>query len=203
VTNIAIIGESLCAKELIDTIKKHGKNTKIISIFVPEHLPEIIDDLNEVRNLIPPEVFTADVVLDYSKHIDFPAVLRDAKKVISTAKSTALNTVSVECFCSTDISDEFGVPEFKIEIEKEQSNGKTKNKIRKIDVIKSSPCGAAYFLADTLTGMSVEEAVSKVAITLQVHCKGSGGPLGSIHKAAEIHKAAFLKALLKSDYNMF
>lgn len=201
-TEIAIVGESMCALESVETIRKHGRSTKVVMVFVPKNLPSVIDNLDDVRSLIPSEVFEADVVLDYSKHMDFPEVLKEAKKVVSVIKSDIPNVVSVKCFCSVIISEEFGIPEFEVELEKVESEGKTKNKIKKIRVIRSSPCGAAYSLAEKLTGMEAKEALSKAALAAQNFCRGSGGPSGTIHKASEIHRDALLRALSKCGFNI-
>jgi hypothetical protein len=188
-TTIAIIGNAACANKFIEMIKKHGKHTNFTVQFVPKNLPAIVDDVDLIKNLIPKEVFSADVVLDYSGHPDVPYALRDAKKVITSGKcgSSRINVKFTKCFCAADISGEFGIPEFEIELD----NGIIKN----IKVIKSSPCGAAYFLADKLKGMKIEDALSKAGLLTQNACKGSGGPLGTMHQAAEIHSKALEKAV--------
>lgn len=179
---IAIIGNAACAKKFIEMIRKHGKETKFILQFIPENLPPIIDDIELIKKKIPKAVLDADVVCDYSGHPDILHILRGAKKVISP-----------HCFCSVNISKEFGIPEFDVEIDK------NKGIIKNINVIKSSPCGASYFLARKLKGMEVEDALSKVGLLTQNACKGSGGPLGTIHKAAEIHKKALEEAIYKAQ----
>ncbi len=175
---LAIIGDSACAKKFIETIKEHGIKTEFVRQFIPEDLPQVIDDVELIRNSIPKEVLTADVICDYSGHPDMKYVLCDAKVVICS-----------NCFCSLDINDEFGVPEFEVELNKKI--------IKNIGVIKSSPCGAAYFLAEKLEGMKIDDALSKVGLLTQNACMGSGGPVGAIHKASEIHKKAIERAVIR------
>ena len=177
-TTIAIIGDAACAGKFIEMIKKHGKDTKFITQFIPEKLPPLIDDIESIKNSIPKEVFDADVVCNYSGHPDISYALSKAKKVISP-----------RCFCAADISGEFGIPGFEVE----HYNGIIKN----ITVIRSSPCGASYFLARELKGMKVADALSRVGLLTQYACRGSGGPPGTIHKAAEIHKKALQDAIDK------
>lgn len=183
-TTVAVIGAKGCAEEFVRSVAAHGRKTKVLSRIFLRDLPEILDDLS---GLIPDSVFKADVVLDYSGHPDIPYALKSAKRVVTSSKCSLPNTVSVDCFCSVDISGEFGIPEFKISVK----NGL----IREVTVVKSSPCGASYYLAEKLVGMPVEEAVTKSGLLTQFVCRGSGGPEGSIHKAAEIHSAAIKKAV--------
>ncbi|MEA3255536.1 MAG: DUF166 family protein [Candidatus Altiarchaeota archaeon] len=183
-TTVAVIGAKGCAEEFIRSVAAHGRKTRVLSRIFLRDLPDILDDLS---GLIPDSVFKADVVLDYSGHPDIPYALESARRVITFSKCSLPNTVSVDCLCSVDITEEFGIPVFKISVE----NGR----INEIEVIKSSPCGASYYLAEKLVGMSVEEAVSKSGLLTQFTCKGNGGPEGSIHKAAEIHRAAIEKAV--------
>ncbi|ODS42184.1 MAG: hypothetical protein MSIBF_02280 [Candidatus Altiarchaeales archaeon IMC4] len=200
-TKVAIIGDCACARELIKHIKK-SRNTGFAGQFVPEDLPGVMDDSPE----IPQFVLSADVVLDYSRHPDMPYALKGAKRVITNAKCIRVNLPDsrdsvcensqtrelknakcIDCFCAADISEDFGVPEFKVVVE----NGILKD----IEVVKSSPCGAAYLLADELKGLAVEEALDKTGLLAQYLCRGKGGPNSSIHKAAEIHKRALEKAV--------
>ncbi|ODS41125.1 MAG: hypothetical protein A7315_06940 [Candidatus Altiarchaeales archaeon WOR_SM1_79] len=179
-TKVAIIGSAACANKFIETIKKHGKQTEFMLQFIPENLPAIIDDIEIFKKKIPREIFDADVICDYSGHKDIVYALAGVKKVVSP-----------KCFCAADISEEFGIPEFEVEIDKD--NGIIKN----ITVTKSSPCGASYFLADKLKGLKIDEALSNVGLLTQHACRGSGGPLGTIHAAAEIHKKALKDAIGK------
>jgi len=182
---IAIVGSGRCSEELVRNVSVHGKKTVIGERVFLKDLPPILEDL---EGLIPESVFKADVVLDFSGHLDIPYALKKAKRVITGSRCDLPNTVAVDCFCSIDISEEFGIPEFRIEVEE--------GKIREIEVIKSSPCGAAYYLAEKLKGMPVEEAISRCGLLTQFVCKGRGGPKSAIHRAAEIHKAAIERAIL-------
>ncbi len=168
----------------IKNISVHGKKTVLGEVVLLDNLPEVLDDLG---GLFPDSVYRADVVLDYSGHPDVPYALKNARRVITTSKCDLPNTVSVDCFCGTDITEEFGVPGFKVTVRD--------GRIEEIDVVKSSPCGAAYHLSEELGGLPVEEAVSKSGLMTQFFCKGRGGPEGSLHKAARIHKAALERAI--------
>ncbi|PKP60749.1 MAG: hypothetical protein CVT88_02080 [Candidatus Altiarchaeales archaeon HGW-Altiarchaeales-1] len=184
---IAMSGNSRCAEEFIKRISD-DKNVKFLGQWIPENLPEIIDDFSEIK--IPDFVFSADVVLDYTKHQDVPYLLKDAKKVITTSKCNLKNVICADCFCAINITEKFGIPEFKVRI--------SKGKIKGIEVLKSSPCGAAFIIAEKFKDVTPEEALNKVGLLTQYECKGKGGPDSSIHKAAEIHKNALEDAIMKA-----
>ena len=183
-TSVAIIGTGRCAEEFIKNVSIHGKNTRIVERVFLKDLPQVLDDSN---GLIPESVLKADVILDYSNHPDIPYALKPARKIITTSKCNLSNVVSVDCFCGVDISGEFGIPEFRVSVEE--------GRIKEIDVIKSSPCGAAYYLAEKLRGMLIEEAITKSGLLTQFACKGKGGPASAIHIAAGIHRGAIEKAI--------
>lgn len=183
-TSVAIIGAKRCADEFVRNVSLHGRKTVIRDRISLRDLPAVLDDL---EGLVPESVLKADVILDYSDHPDIPYALKSARRVITTSKCNLSNVVSVDCFCGIDISEEFGIPEFRISVKD--------GRINEMEVIKSSPCGASYYLADRLKGMPVEEAIKKSGLLTQFVCKGSGGPESTIHRAAEIHRAAIEKAI--------
>jgi hypothetical protein len=183
-TTVAIIGSKRCSEEFIRNVSAYGRYTVIEKVVYLKNLPGILDDF---EGLIPESVFKADVVLDYSGHPDIVYALKSAKKVVTTTRCDLPNVVSVDCFCAADISGEFGIPEFRVDVKGGRITG--------IKVLKSSPCGAAYHLAEKLRGLPVGEAIGKCGILTQFICKGRGGPEGAIHKAAEIHRSALEKAI--------
>ena len=188
VTKVSILGRSMCAERFMEIVKKMGKKTEIVSRVRLDNLPGIVDDLAVIRNSIPDSIFEADVILDYSAHPDVVYALEDAKKVITTAKCDLPNVLRVGCFCAADISEEFGVPVFKVKT--------VAGKVKEVEVKKSSPCGAAYFIAEEVVGMDAAEALEKIGLLAQYVCRGSGGPKSALHAAARIHKEAFEKGLM-------
>ena len=183
-----------CAEEFIKNIEKYGKKTRICKTIELKNLPPLVDNTDDLERLIPKSISKADIILDYSGHPDIPYALKSAKKVITTSRCNLHNVISVDCFCAADISEEFGIPKFQVKTKGER--------IEEIKVIKSSPCGAAYSLAEKLKGMLVKKAISKSGLLTQYICKGRGGPRSNIHKAAEIHKKAIEEALLKNANKM-
>jgi len=186
---IVVVGNSRCAEEFIKRIS-NDENVKFLGQWLPENLPEIIDDFSKIK--IPDFVFLADIVLDYTNHPDMPYLLKDAKKVLTTSRCNLKNVFFTDCFCAVNINENFGIPEFNVHI-----NIKN-NKIESIEVLKSSPCGAAFIIAKKLKHKSTEDALKEVGLLTQYECKGNGGPDSSIHKAAAIHKNALEKAIINA-----
>jgi len=184
---IAIIGNSWCAEEFINMVGA-DENVKFIGQWLPENLPEIIDDFSEIE--IPEFVFLADIVIDYTKHPDVPYLLKDAKKVLTTSRCNLKNVYFADCFCAVNIAEKFGMPEFKVNI--------GRGIIKDIKVLRSSPCGAAFIIAEKFKNKCPEDALKEVGLLTQYECKGKGGPDSSIHKAAEIHKNALEKAIMNA-----
>jgi len=77
----------------------------------------------------------------------------------------------------------------------------SEEKVVGVHVLRGAPCGATWKAAASVLGMEVEKAKIRIGIETQFHC--GGGPGGwnrvskknPIHFAAEIHQAAFKKAL--------
>ena len=191
-TSVVIIGTKRCAEKFAMNVSLYGKNTVISKKISLENLPVILDDLCGAlpKSTLKP-LLEADIILDCTGHPDIPHALSNlrgnARKIITTSVCDLSGVVSVDCLCSTDISCEFGIPEFRITTR----NGR----IKEIDVVKSSPCGAAYYLAENLEGMQIKEAITKSGLLTQFICKGKGGPESTIHRAAGIHKKAVERAV--------
>ncbi|MDI6730557.1 MAG: DUF166 family protein [Candidatus Altarchaeum sp.] len=189
---IAIAGNSRCAEEFIKRTNK-DESVQFVGQWIPENLPKIIDDFSEIK--IPDFVFSADVVLDYTNHPDVPYLLKDAKKILTTSICNLKNALYTDCFCAVNITEKFGIPKFMVNI--------NEGKIKDIDVLKSSPCGAAFINAEKIKDKTPEEALNRVGLLTQYECKGKGGPVGSIHKAANIHKNALEKAIIDTQKSKF
>jgi len=181
---IAVVGNSRCSEEFIRRIRI-DRSVEFVGQWIPENLPEIIDDFSEIK--IPDFIFSADIVLDYTNHPDIPYLLKDAKKIITNSKNNLKNAIFADCFCSVNISEKFGMPKFKINLKN--------NIIYRIEVLRSSLCGAAFIIAEKLKYKNFQDALNEAGILTQYECKGKGGPDSCIHKAAEIHKEALKKAI--------
>ena len=198
-----------------DDIKMFSKFFDVIVYELPEELPELIDDPSEYLKL--PDDFKPDMIVSFAAHpdINLELIKRAAERgvgliVISGgAKSGSYAQLKAEgekvgvkvvweeiCCTTPKISDErcaeffehFGAPELEIEVE----NGKIKD----VKVKRSAFCGATYFVAEKIKGLSVDEAPTKAGYYTQIFpCMASRGLEGGIHKAAKAHKRAVEKAI--------
>ena len=74
-------------------------------------------------------------------------------------------------------------------------------RITSVKVIRGSPCGGTWHVAQGLVGKTVEEAPALAGLLCQQYpCRAVRGTPGGIHTSADLHKHALEKALgLKTE----
>jgi hypothetical protein len=88
---------------------------------------------------------------------------------------------------------QFGLPEFKIEVEADR--------IKSIAVKRGAPCGATWDVLARVIGLPVQEAITTLAREVQYICyadPSSFDPISGkspLHYAGDVHAAALKKAL--------
>ncbi len=209
---VAVILRKKYGKRAVELI---SKKFQVVTYRIPDELPEIIDEPEEIE--LPDEIFDADIILSYALHPDVNyeiikrAENRNVKAVIlpGGAKSGSraqlkelgeLHGVKViweDVCCATpyiqdkDLSEffaEFGLPEFDVIVED--------GKIKDVKVKRAAICGSTYFVAESLKGLSIDEAPTKAGYFTQIYpCFASRGIDGKIHQAANIHKRQIEKAI--------
>jgi len=201
-----------------DDIRMFSKFFEVAVYELPKDLPELIDEPE--RYLILPEEFDVDMVVSFASHpdINLELIKQAAERKIGLviisggARGGAYRQLKEEgerrgvkviweeiCCATPKIEDEryaeffehFGSPEVEVEVED--------GKIKDVKVLRSAFCGATYYVAEKLKGVSVEEAPTKAGYYTQIFpCLAPRGFEGGIHKAARAHKRAVEKALEKS-----
>jgi len=183
--------------------------SRFYDVFVyglPENLPEVIDD--EID--LPKELFKTDIVLSYAFHPDVNVELikkaeEGCVKIVLIAGnfkflrklSNKIRVIVEDVCCSTLVKDceffkRFGIPELEVRID-------DFDRLEEVRVIRSALCGATFFVADKLKGVSIEEAPTKAGYLTQIYpCLASRGIGGGIHKAAMIHKLAVERAIKRA-----
>lgn len=194
---IFILSSGEYGSKIVNGLATYGLASNIVGIHEfpkPEDLPEFIDDISE---FVPENIVEADLILAVGLHGDVNMVVGEVAK-LANAKSVIIpiyhgeqiplglqreienivgenvNIVFPRPFCSlTPNGDEFidkfcekfGKPEFKIEF------GDT---IEKIEVIRGTPCGASWYIAENLLGVSTEKAEFEAGNKLHnFPCSGS------------------------------
>uniref|UniRef100_A0A7C3RAW3 Thymidylate synthase n=1 Tax=Archaeoglobus fulgidus TaxID=2234 RepID=A0A7C3RAW3_ARCFL len=209
----------------LGVVTRRGKRQEDIRMFsqffevkvyeIPDNLPELIDEPEKVLKL--PEDFDVDMIVSFAAHpdINLELIKQAAEKGISLVivsggarggayrqlkeegERRGVRVVWEEICCTTPkVEDEkvgeffehFGSPELDVLVE----NGRIKD----VKVRRSAFCGATYFVAEKIKGLSIEEAPAKAGYFTQIFpCLASRGHKGGIHKAARAHKRAVEKAV--------
>jgi len=212
----------------LGVVTRKGKRREDIRMFsqffevkvyeIPENLPELIDKPNKVLRL--PEDFDVDMIVSFAAHpdINLELIKQAAEKGIGLivvsggAKGGAYKQLKEEgekrgvrvvweeiCCATPKVEDErvreffehFGSPEMEVVVED--------GRIKDARVKRSAFCGATYFVAEKIKGLSVEEAPTKAGYYTQIFpCLAPRGHEGGIHKAARAHKRAVEKAIEKA-----
>lgn len=173
---------------ITNSIKKHGNNFDIVGIH--DFKVKLADD-EKITDLIPENIEKADLLISIGLFSDINLIIPEIAKV-SCVKSIIMplsypkqfpndleskiksmlpdiNIVFPKPFCSlTPQGDQyidefcqvFGKPEVKIDFN---------DKINKVEVIRSSPCGATWHVAENLVGISTETAESEAGNRLHNH----------------------------------
>jgi len=198
-----------------DDIRMFSQFFEVKVYEIPEELPELIDEAAEILRI--PDDFDVDMIVSFAAHpdINLELIKQAAERGIGLivisggarggayrqlreeGEKRGVRVVWEEICCATPrVEDEktgeffehFGAPEVEVEVE----NGKLKD----VRVKRAAFCGATYYVAEKIKGLSVEEAPTKAGYFTQIYpCLASRGHEGGIHKAARAHKRAVEKAI--------
>jgi thymidylate synthase len=181
-------------QRIADNIRKYGPaDWKVYSYTFPQNLPAIVDDANE---FLPKELPAADLLISLGEHPGVAQMIPDmveksgAKAVIAPADSRVwlppglakqvkqkLESMGVEMlypvpFCTLAEKDSqnqhikefakyFGRPEVEIELDKDR--------VKRVAVIRGTPCGCSPYVADGLSGVWERDAVEKAGLLHHQH----------------------------------
>jgi len=88
-------------------------------------------------------------------------------------------------------AETFGAPEFEVDI--------ADGRITAVRVVRGAPCAATWKAAESVVGMTPEEAVPRIGLSTQFHCYAKANPnvflTNPLHVAGEVHSAALKKAV--------
>ncbi|MBA7504084.1 hypothetical protein ES706_02709 [subsurface metagenome] len=195
----------------------------------PRALPTLIE---EPENFLPKQTHRCDLILSLGEHPAIASLLPDLvkltgaeavmvpidnsnwvppgvrTKVLWELASLGVASAFPKPFCSMEansgnkfidkFAERFGRPKLNITLKNEL--------IESVDVLRSSPCGSTYFVAEKLLGVNKSEAPTRASLLVQIYpCLASRGrdlEYGEalIHAAAHILKGAVLKSI-EADYD--
>jgi len=186
---ILIATQGHYGERIADNIRKSGPaGWKVYTFTFPRNLPAVIDDAAE---FLPKELPAADLLISLGEHPGVAQMIPDmvkmsgAKAVVAPAddrtwlppglakqikrklESMGVDMVYPVPFCTLSEKDSknqyilefakyFGRPEFNIDIEDE--------KIKRVAVVRGSPCGCSRFVAEALVGVRERESVDKAGL---------------------------------------
>jgi hypothetical protein len=148
-------------------------------------------------------------VLDYLRHPDLSHALAEKCRhlgipMIASGKKPPVGMALTPRTCCALTQKEglggyglhFGLPEYEAIIED--------GRIVALKTLKGAPCGATWDAGQRMVGLSVEAAVGRIGLEAQFGCVANPAdwdPItgkSPVHIAAELHKAALLRALINS-----
>jgi len=186
-------------------IREYGGGRFLLDVLsIPDDLPPVIDD---GRRFFP-DVFSADIVLDYLVHPDLSYNLHDIcreKKIpiVASGKKSTDKWVYAPPICCAlpgqaslgNYGRCFGAPIFDVDV----SDGV----IKQVTVKRGAPCGATWKAGEKITGLPPDEAVVRMELETQFFCTANPAdwdPLigkSPVHFAGEMHARSLEKALKK------
>ena len=223
---IMIISDGAYGERAGNVLKENAKINEYIGFFrIPKPDGFFADELE-----LPEEVINnfkeADVIITYTQHPDNTyEICRQARKInpnivliVGAWKGkgqkkelSKFDAICPDVMCEINEDDleeyinkypklkeflkEFGRPEVKVYVEN--------NKVKNVEVLRSSVCGSTIFMANNMVGMDLEDIGKRGAIIIQRYpCVAGKIRLFSDEeckkiKALTIHKEAIEKGLVK------
>jgi hypothetical protein len=221
---VGVVKRGKYGERLIETLRQHT-DFEVVSAEVPEELPGFIEDPEEfVRELrLDPEIFRSDLLIMYTLHPDLtpeivklaglngvgaviiPGGIASAGSIVELegiARKYGIFIEVDEICCALEVcgvppldalAEKLGSPELEVESED--------GFITDVKVLRGSPCGGTWHVAEGLVGCPVRDAPALAGLLCQQYpCRAVRGTPGGIHTSADLHKHALEKALgLKTD----
>ncbi len=216
---VGVVTRGKYGERLIETIKKRT-DFEVVYVDLPQALPEFIEDPGEFLDDLglDPEFFTSDLIITYSLHPDItpeiairagkggaqavivPGGMGRAGSVPELQKIADQYGIYIEVdeiCCTLDkcgieavdaFAEKLGRPEMKVEVED--------GRIAEVDVVRGSPCGSTWHVAEDVVGVKLEDAPPRAGLLCQMYpCRAVRGGEGGIHTSGDLHKYAMERAL--------
>ncbi|MGD0951075.1 MAG: DUF166 domain-containing protein [Methanotrichaceae archaeon] len=216
---VGVVKRGKYGERLIETIRQQT-DFEVVTADIPELLPGFIEDPEEfLKGLnLDLRVFQSDILILYTFHPDLtPSIVklageRGVKAVVipggmgragsigeleDLARKYGIHIEVDEICCTLEkcgipavdaFAERLGSPVFDVE---------TKDgRMTSVKVVRGSPCGGTWHVAQGLVGKTVEEAPALAGLLCQQYpCRAVRGTPGGIHTSADLHKHALEKAL--------
>ncbi|OQX19685.1 MAG: hypothetical protein BWK76_03750 [Desulfobulbaceae bacterium A2] len=190
------------ARQKIAGVERYGQGIvigRIVSLDVS--LPDFIEEPAEYLA----DDIDADLVLNYLRHPDLSQYLvelcsRRGVAVLAPGKHHAGALCPFTCCSQAAHPDlggygqRFGLPQLEVTLDGQ-------GRIASVVVLRGAPCGATWEAAAAVIGLTPEEALTRLPLTVQFCCgaKSDGfDPVSGkspVHQAGHVHHAALARAL--------
>jgi hypothetical protein len=216
---VGVVRRGKYGERLIETIRKRT-DFVVVSTEVPLCLPGFIEDPKEFIKALDfdPEIFKADILILYIFHPDItPEIVKLAGKkgvkvviipggigragsiseLETIAKRYGMHIEVDEICCTLEkcgvkeldaFAEHLGKPSLKVDVKD--------GHITCVEVLRGSPCGGTWHVAQGLLGKTVQEAPALAGLLCQQYpCRAVRGTPGGIHTSADLHKHALEEAI--------
>jgi hypothetical protein len=188
----------------VRAISERGRGLELRVVDVNGPFPPILDD---PERHFPPDLAVllgwADLVLDHLYHPDLTGYLVERCReaglpVVASGRKLPEGAFTPTTCCTLgridalgDYACQFGAPEFSVEV--------ADGRIASIVVLRGAPCAATWKAAESVVGLTVDEALPRIGLATQFHCFAKANPnvflTNPLHVAGEVHTVALKRAL--------
>lgn len=219
IMRVGVVTRGKYGERLIETIKERT-DFEVVSIEIPQALPEFIEDPEEFLDGLglDPEFFSSELIITYSLHPDItPEIATRAGKggaeavivpggigragsvpelqKIADSYGIYIEVDEICCTldrCGIEAVDSFAEKLGRPLLEVEVEDGR----ITRAEVLRGSPCGSTWHVAKDIVGVRLEDAPPRAGLLCQMYpCRAVRGGEGGIHTSGDLHKAAMERAL--------
>ncbi len=194
---IVVFQQQGSGEDKIRAVRQHGRDLAIVQVVdIDEPLPPVVDDPERYL----PETLEADLVLDHLRHPDLTHALalrcRDLGiPVVASGRRVPVQGLITpptccglaEAACPGPYGEQFGLPAYTVTLD-------AAGRIEQLQVTRGAPCGASWDAAATLSGLEPAEAVQRLGLQAQLHCKADPSNWDPIHGRSPVHFAGKVHA---------
>jgi hypothetical protein len=202
VQRIVVFQQQGSGEEKIRAVREHGQDLEIAAVVdIDDPLPAVLDEPEAI--LPDPDTLAAlapDLVLDHLRHPDLTHALallcREAGlPVIASGRRVPVEGLIApptccglaEAACPGPYGAQFGLPAYEVTLD-------DAGHLAEVHVTRGAPCGATWDATPSLRGLSPAEAVQKVGLASQLHCKADPSNWDPIHGKSPVHFAGRVHA---------
>lgn len=202
VQRIVVFQQGGSGEEKIRAVREHGRDLEIVQVVdIDAELPPVIDEpdqyLPDRQEFVS---YRADLVLDHLRHpdlthalalscheLDLPVVASGRRIPVSGLIAPPTCCGLAEAACPGPYGAQFGLPAYSVTLDEA-------GRLADVRVTRGAPCGATWDAILQLRGLTPAEAIEKVGLASQLHCKADPSGWDPIHGKSPVHFAGRVHA---------